>query len=93
MPGHGRQFFIRSAALDEGGSVLYLYVNFGICRRDVRGYIALLIDLPSLEPFRKLIRESINRVVATDDFTDVGVRTQFDIEHLQGKGLPWSINR
>jgi chemotaxis protein CheC len=43
--------------------VLFLYINFAIADRDIRGYIAMLMDLPSLEALRSLIRDFIARVV------------------------------
>lgn len=48
----------------EGGVVLFLYINFAINERDIRGYIAMLMDLPSLQALRALIAEFIARVVA-----------------------------
>jgi chemotaxis protein CheC len=60
--GSGRQFFERTALAGDEGVVLFLYINFAISGRDIRGYIAMLMDLPSLETLRGLIREFINRV-------------------------------
>ena len=50
----------------EGAVVLFLYINFAINDRDIRGYIAMLMDLPSLETLRALIRDFIARVVGDD---------------------------
>jgi chemotaxis protein CheC len=50
----------------DGGStavVLFLYINFAISDRDIRGYIAMLMDLPSLEALKGLIAEFIRRVM------------------------------
>ena len=46
--------------------MLFLYINFAISDRDIRGYIAMLMDLPSLEALRALIREFIARVVGEE---------------------------
>lgn len=43
--------------------VLFLYINFSISDRNIRGYIAMLMDLPSLEALRALISEFIARVL------------------------------
>ena len=51
---------------DEDGLVLFLYINFSIRERDIRGYIAMLMDLPSLASLRSLIGGFIARVM-TDD--------------------------
>lgn len=47
------------------GVVLFLYINFAISGRDIRGYIAMLMDLPSLEVLKGLIAEFIGRVVGS----------------------------
>ncbi|WP_369061970.1 chemotaxis protein CheX [Caulobacter sp. 73W] len=46
----------------DAGVVLFLYINFSINDRDIRGYIAMLMDLPSLEALRTLIAQFIARV-------------------------------
>lgn len=53
---------------DEGsvGVVLFLYINFSVSGRDIRGYIAMLMDLPSIEALRVLIGEFLERVVGGD---------------------------
>ena len=45
------------------GLVLFLYINFSVRDRDIRGYIAMLMDLPSLESLRLLINEFIASVM------------------------------
>jgi chemotaxis protein CheC len=47
----------------DGGVVLFLYINFAINDRDIRGYIAMLMDLPSLQALKALIADFIERVV------------------------------
>jgi len=44
--------------------VLFLYINFSVQDRQIRGYIAMLMDLPSLEKLKKLIADFIDRVMA-----------------------------
>ena len=51
---------------EEGAVVLFLYINFAINDRDIRGYIAMLMDLPSLDNLKGLIRDFIARVVGDD---------------------------
>lgn len=46
-----------------GGVVLFLYINFAINDRDIRGYIAMLMDLPSLQALKALVADFIERVV------------------------------
>jgi chemotaxis protein CheC len=48
---------------DVDGLVLFLYIDFAVRKRDIRGYIAMLMDLPALEALRVLLEEFIARVV------------------------------
>lgn len=48
------------------GLVLFLYIDFAVRRRDIRGYIAMMMDIPSLEIMRDLLRQFIDRVVGDD---------------------------
>ena len=50
----------------DEGVVLFLYINFTIADRDIRGYIAMLMDLPSLDALKALIREFISRVLGEE---------------------------
>lgn len=47
----------------QSGVVLFLYINFAISDRDIRGYIAVLMDVPSLGALRSVIEDFIARVV------------------------------
>jgi len=47
--------------------VLFLYINFSVRERDIRGYIAMIMDLPSLEKLKQLIADFIERVMAEDE--------------------------
>jgi chemotaxis protein CheC len=46
--------------------VLFLYINFSIRDRNIRGYIAMLMDLPSLDALKALIDGFIARVMSDD---------------------------
>ncbi len=65
--GDGQLFFELSDEASGTGVVLFLYINFTISGRDIRGYIAMLMDLPSLDTLKVLINEFIKRVVGADD--------------------------
>jgi chemotaxis protein CheC len=39
--------------------VLFLYINFAIRRRDINGFIALLMDLPSILALKEIVREFV----------------------------------
>ena len=70
LRGEGFRLFEASdeetASYGEAAVVLFLYINFAINDRDIRGYIAMLMDLPSLDALRGLIRDFIARVVGDD---------------------------
>lgn len=64
--GDSARFFELGADDGETGVVLFLYINFAISDRDIRGYIAMLMDLPSLDALKSLIAEFIQRVMGDD---------------------------
>ena len=40
---------------------MFLYINFAIRERDIRGYIAMLMDMPSIAALQVLLDEFIER--------------------------------
>jgi chemotaxis protein CheC len=63
--GNGDQIFARAGREGEDVAlVLFLYINFTIQDRSIRGYIAMLMDLPSLSALKLLIADFIDRVTA-----------------------------
>lgn len=64
--GESARFFELGGDHEAEGVVLFLYINFSISDRDIRGYIAMLMDLPSLEALQGLIGEFIKRVMGDD---------------------------
>ena len=64
--GDGKLFFELEEMDTRGGVVLFLYINFSVGGWDIRGYIAMLMDLPSLDTLKGLISEFINRVVGPE---------------------------
>jgi chemotaxis protein CheC len=47
--------------------VLFLQINFEISTKEVRGYVALLMDIPSVEELRSLIADFISNATRTRD--------------------------
>jgi chemotaxis protein CheC len=45
----------------SGDAVLFVHIDFSIHERDIRGYIAMLMDLPSLAALKILLNEYIQR--------------------------------
>ncbi|MBW9091661.1 chemotaxis protein CheC [Rhizobium wenxiniae] len=61
--GDSTLLFEDSDGRGDGGFVLFLYINFSVRERDIRGYIAMIMDLPSLEKLKQLIADFIERVM------------------------------
>ena len=62
----GASLFDRPDAAQDGGLVLFLYINFSVQGRDIRGYIAMLLDMLSLAALKLLVQQFIT-VVMSDD--------------------------
>lgn len=61
LRGEGKELFNLAPPPVAGDYVLFLYINFLVRERDIRGYIAMLMDLPSLSALQVLLREFIAR--------------------------------
>ena len=60
LHGEGAEFFdVRHGR--EGDAVLFIYINFTVKLRDISGYIAMLLDLPSLVTLKDLLSAFITR--------------------------------
>jgi chemotaxis protein CheC len=59
--GEGAEFFEISPDPIAGDSVLFIYINFSARHRDIQGYIAMLLDLPSLAMLKSLLGALIER--------------------------------
>jgi chemotaxis protein CheC len=59
--GESSDLFNIGPRLQDDDVVMFLYINFLIKTRDIQGYIALLMDLPSLNNLKVLLRHLIAR--------------------------------
>jgi chemotaxis protein CheC len=59
--GEGAEFFHSSPRHHVGDSVLFIYINFAVRKRNIQGYIAMLLDLPSLATLKDLLAAFIER--------------------------------
>ncbi|WP_395397739.1 chemotaxis protein CheX [Novosphingobium sp. BL-8A] len=66
LRGTGASLFEANDHGEGDGLVLFLYIDFAVRRRDIRGYIAMIMDLPSLATLKDLLGEFIERVVGED---------------------------
>ena len=66
LRGNGATLFEVDESGTEEGLVLFLYIDFAVRMRDIRGYIAMLMDIPSLATLKELLDEFIASVVGDD---------------------------
>lgn len=66
LRGSGAMLFEIDENAESEGLVLFLYIDFAVRQRDIRGYIAMLMDIPSLTVLKELLDEFIARVVGED---------------------------
>lgn len=60
--GDGRTLFEVDGAPPGANLVMFLYIDFSIKNRDIRGFIALLMDLPSIAALKDIVGEFIEGV-------------------------------
>jgi chemotaxis protein CheC len=70
LRGAGADLFNLAPPPDAGDVVLFLYINFLVRERDIRGYIAMLMDMPSLEALQALLQEFIARTAGSAPTAD-----------------------
>lgn len=58
--GNGRQIFDTEG--NRSNLVLFLHIKFEISKREIHGYVALLMDIPSLDELRLLIADFVANV-------------------------------
>ena len=60
--GTGSNIFDLGEKIDNNDNALFLYIDFHIRDRDIRGYITMLMDMPALLALRELLKEFIERM-------------------------------
>ena len=61
-PRNGATLFDTETPTSGGDLVMFLYIDFTIKHRDVRGFIALLMDLPSITALKEIVRDFIGGI-------------------------------
>jgi chemotaxis protein CheC len=59
--GSSRSIFVADGDAAQE-AVLFLYMDFSVKGQNIRGYVAMLMDMPALDSLRLLLREFIFRV-------------------------------
>jgi chemotaxis protein CheC len=62
LRGDGDMLFDVEASGGSGDLVLFLFIDFMIKNRDIRGFIALLMDLPSIAALKEIVRDFIDGI-------------------------------
>lgn len=65
LRGEGSRFFNLPPPPQAGTTVLFIYIDFAVRRRNIEGYIAMMMDLPSLAALQLLLRALIRRTGGT----------------------------
>lgn len=65
LRGDSQALFNLEPPPEAGDVVLFVYINFSIKDRDLQGYIAMLMDMPSLSALRVLLSDYIARAGST----------------------------
>jgi chemotaxis protein CheC len=61
LRGDAASFFSLAPPPELGDVVMFLYINFAVRERDISGYIAMIMDVPSLTTLTHLLDEFIER--------------------------------
>jgi chemotaxis protein CheC len=59
--GSGSDLFELAGVSEQEDAVLFLYIDFAVKQRDIRGYIAMLMDLPALTSLKRLVADLVDR--------------------------------
>ena len=62
LRGNSHDLFNLQPPPEAGDFVLFVYINFSVHERDIQGYIAMLMDMPSLTALKTLLGEYIQRM-------------------------------
>ncbi|MET0709814.1 MAG: chemotaxis protein CheC [Tardiphaga sp.] len=61
LRGNAATFFSLTPAPEAGDVVMFLYITFAVRERDISGYIAMIMDMPSLTALTHLLDDFIER--------------------------------
>ena len=61
LRGNAATFFSLEPPPEAGDVVMFLYITFAVRERDISGYIAMIMDMPSLTALTHLLDEFIER--------------------------------
>jgi len=62
LHGESAKFFNLAPPPLPGDTVMFIYINFAVRNRDINGYIAMLLDMPSIAALKVLLGDYIRRI-------------------------------
>jgi len=62
LRGDGQSLFDVQGATPNDNLVLFLYIDFSVKNRDITGFIALLMDLPSIAALKEIVHDFIDGI-------------------------------
>jgi chemotaxis protein CheC len=62
LRGDGQSLFDVQGATPDDNLVLFLYIDFSVKNRDITGFIALLMDLPSIAALKEIVHDFIDGI-------------------------------
>jgi chemotaxis protein CheC len=65
LRGESSRFFNLEPPPAAGTTVMFIYINFAMRQRDINGYIAMMMDMPSLAALQTLLRALLQRLSGT----------------------------
>ena len=65
LRGESSRFFNLEPPPVAGTTIMFIYINFALRKRDISGYLAMMMDIPSIAALQKLLRGWIRRMGGT----------------------------
>ena len=65
LRGESSRFFNLEPPPVAGTTIMFIYIDFALRKRDISGYLAMMMDIPSIATLQKLLRGWIRRMGGT----------------------------
>jgi chemotaxis protein CheC len=72
--GQGVEFFTPTDQSNSSDRVLFIYINFSVRKRNLQGYISMLLDMPSLVVLKQLLQQFIERTTGLSSLSSDATR-------------------